>query len=180
MSDILKKVQKIDDEDMESNNSFMDKSIEDYKKISDMLKTLSVIEETETYSSDMDRFNDDCSNFIKYIRQCVENDDFCVLYMLRQGNVIIYGKYDHGIKKDKHTIEMISNEDLKKLYELLQSEFSSDFVDGCKHTFGKGWSLNPTIGENVIIDIDSNNYSDSNWFYEESHKEQKSELPKKK
>ena len=75
---------------------------------------------------------------------------------------------------------MISNEDLKKLYELLQNEFSSNFVDGWKHTFGKGWSLNPTIGENIIMDINSDIYSDSSWFYAESHKEQQSELPNKR
>ena len=71
--------------------------------------------------------------------------------MLRNDNLIDYGRYKQGIRRKKDTIEMISNEDLRKLYELLQTEFASNFQDGCKHTFGEGWSLNPTIGENVRL-----------------------------
>ena len=152
----------------------------DRNSISNMLESLSITKNNAAYSTDINRFNDDCLKFINYIKECISDGNFYVLYMLREENIIVYGKYNHGRKIDKHTIEMIGNEDLKKLYELLQSKFPSDFVDGCKHTFGQGWSLNPTIGENIIIDINSDVNSDMNWFYEEVHKEQKSELSKKK
>ncbi len=179
MSDILKKIQKIDEKEIDSNDGFIDKCIEDFQKFN-MLHSFDSNEENKSFNSDFDKFANDCLEFINYIKQCIENNEVSSLYILRKGNAIHYGKYDYGIKKDQSIIEMISDEDLKKLYELMQHEFSSDFVGGWKHTFGEGWSLKPTIGENVIIDINSSSPSDRDWFYEESHKEQKSELPKKK
>lgn len=147
----------------------------------DIYKSILSDKTNSTFSSDLNTFSQACTKFINYIKQCVENpNELYVLYMLRNDNSIDYGRYKQGIRRKKDTIEMISNEDLRKLYELLQAEFASHFIDGCKHTFGEGWSLNPTIGENVVIDINSYNSYDKNWFYEESHKEQKSDSPKKR
>ena len=53
--------------------------------------------------------------FIEYIKTCINDDSFHILYMLRKKNIITYGEYGNGRKIDKNTIEMISNEDLKKL-----------------------------------------------------------------
>ena len=178
MSD--KKVEKIDENSINNTNSFMDKIKKNYEELSDMLKSLDITKDNTNYSTNINKFNDDCSKFIKYIKEYINDDDFYVLYMLRNGNIIMYGKYNHGKKIDKHIIEMVSNDDLKNIYELLQSEFASEFIEGCKHTFTEEWSLNPAIGENIIIDIDSDMDSDIKWFYEESHKEQKSEESKKK
>ena len=157
MGDIFKKMQEIDEKGIDKNDSFIDKSLEAYKKLNDMVKSIIPDKTNSTFSSDLNIFNEACTKFINYIKQCVENpNEVYVLYMLRNDNSIDYGRYKQGIRK-KDTIEMISNEDLKKLYELLQTEFASNFKDGCTHTFGKGWSLNPIIGENVMIDINSNN-----------------------
>ncbi len=183
MGDIFKKMQEIDEKGVERNDPFLDKCIEDYKKVNDMTKSIFSDRTDMSFSGDLNKFNEACVEFINFIKQCVDNVDdnkVYVLYMLRNGNSIDYGKYEHGIRRKKDTIEMISNEDLRKLYELLQAEFASDFTDGWKHTFGEGWSLNPTIGENVMIDINSYNSYDKNWFYEESYKEQKSDSPKKR
>ncbi len=158
----------------------LDINLESYKMFLNELKTLRTGEEEKSFSCDLNKFNDDCSKFIMYIRQCIENNEISILYMLRTKNTIHYGKYDQGIKYDKDVIEMISDEDLKKLYELMQNEFSSNFAPGCKHTFGEGWSLNPIIGENVMIEIDSSSPNDRNWFYEESHKKDENNLVKKK
>ena len=57
---------------------------------------------------------------------------------------------------------------------VLQQEFSSNFNAGFKHTFGESWSLIPIIGENVMINISSDNKFDLDWFYEEAHKKQES------
>lgn len=181
MGDIFKKMQEIDEKGIDKNDSFIDKSLEDYKKVNDMIKSILPDKINSTFSSDLNIFNEACTKFINYIKQCVENpNEVYVLYMLRNDNSIDYGRYKQGIRRKKDTIEMISNEDLRKLYELLQAEFASNFQDGCKHTFGEGWSLNPTIGENVMIDISSSNSYDKNWFYEELYKEQKSDSPKKR
>jgi len=179
MDNIVKKTLEIDDEIIENDNDFLDKCIDDYRKISDMLKAYGTGEEQITFSKNIEKFNENCLVFLNYIKQCTQSDNICTLYMLRQENIIQYGKYDHGIKTDNHIIEMVSNDDLKNIYELLQNEFTSDFVEGWKHSFGKGWSLSPTIRENVKIIINSNNPSDSNWFYEESHKEHNNESPRK-
>ena len=176
MSDI----KKINENDTNNSSSFIDKTKKEYEELSNMLESLKIDEDNIKYSTDINKFNSDCLEFIEYIKTCINDDSFHILYMLRRKNIITYGEYGNGRKIDKNTIEMISNEDLKKLYELLQNEFSSNFVDGWKHTFGKGWSLNPTIGENIIMDINSDIYSDSSWFYAESHKEQQSELPNKR
>ena len=93
--------------------------------------------------------------------------------------MITYGKYDRGIEIDINTIEMVENEDLEKIYVLLQNEFLSKFSDGYIYEFGKGWLLSPTIGENVMLDIDSNKFRDRRWFYEEAHKETKSKMLQK-
>lgn len=175
LSDIFLKNQENDNKRIESEDAFLDKCIEDYKKISDMVKAYGTSEEKITFSNNLEKFNEECSIFINYIKQCTQNGVASILYMMRQGNLIYYGKYNRGMKTDNHTIEMVSNDDLKKLYELLQIEFASSFVDGCKHNTIEGWSLNPTIGENVMIDINSNSSNDRDWFYEESHKEQKNE-----
>ena len=180
MSDISKKIQEIDNKGIEKDDAFLDKTLEDYKKMADMLKVFSTSEEKITFSDNLEKFNEECSLFINYIRQYTQNDEITALYILRQENIIQYGKYAYGIKADNHSIEMISNEDLKKLYELLQNEFSSSFVYGCIHTFGQGWSLKPMLGKNVTIDINSDNSSDRNWFYEETHKDRNNESSKKK
>lgn len=177
MSDVFKKVQEIEKKGIDSeNDDFFGGNINNYEKISDMLKSLYSVEQNESFSSDLNKFNKDCSEFIEYIRKCIEDNESSILYMLRKGNVIHYGKFEHGVRTAKNVIEMISNQDLRNLYILMQTEFASDFEDGYHHTL-YGWSLNPTIGENIIIDIDSDNFYDQNWFYEESHKEQEVSEP---
>lgn len=133
----------------------------------------------EKFSKDLSKFNQDCIKLIEFIKQCAENsNDAYFLYLLRNQNFISYGRFEQGIRKKINIIQMVSNEDLKKIYNLLQTEFASDFIDGYKHTFGEGWSLNPTIGKNIMIDINSDNTFDSNWFYEEVHKDKKSDSHK--
>ncbi len=186
-ADIFKKVQEIDEKGIDKNDPvvpFLNKSFEDYKKAIDMIKSMvpDVADEANSiFSSDLDIFNEACTKFINYIKQCVENtNELYVLYMLRNGNLIDYGRCEQGTRITSDTIKMVSNEDLRKIYILLQQEFSSNFKDGCKHTSGEGWSLNPIIGKNVMIDINSYDSYDKNWFYEELHKEQKSDSPKKR
>ena len=133
-----------------------------------------------TFSNDLNKFNQDCREFINYVKQCVQNANNgkeCVLFLSRSNNELEYGENGYGTMK---IIEMESNEDLRKLYKLIQTEFSSDFVNGFRHTYGEGMSLNPMIGENVLIDINSDNSYDQNWFYKESVKEEKNVSAKKR
>lgn len=184
MSDIFKAVQEIDEKGIDDKNDFLDKCIkeliEEDKKISDTLNPFKTSEQHETFSSDINKFNEDCIEFIEYIKQCSEESELSILYMLRQGNTIHYGKNNHGVRMDKSVIEMTNNQDLRKMYKLMQIEFASEFDENYKHTFGEGWSLCPIIGESVVIEIDSDNSMDKNWFYEQSHKEPGEKSPNKK
>lgn len=154
-----------------TNENNINKSKKSYEELSNMLKSLNTINDNINYSTDINKFNNDCSKLIKFIKETISDNNFHALYIQRKKNIIIYGKYIQGIKANMDIIEMISNEDLKNIYELLKIEFLPYFVSGCKHTFAVGWSLRPKIGENIIINIYSDIPSDSNWFYEEALKE---------
>lgn len=178
---IAETLKQLDDTgDLMSDEKVLD-AIENFKNKDNLLKYPNLDKVSEpTFSSDLDKFNIDCLTFINYVKQCKQTDEFFVLYLSRVGNVIKCGKYDHGTQIDLDKIKMVSDNDLKKIYDLLQNEFPNDFVDGCKHTFGQGWTLNPSIGENIWIDIKSDNLNDQNWFYEESHKEPSNEIQNKR
>lgn len=187
MSDIFKIVQGIDKKGIDDKDDFLNKCIDEWmeedKKISETLKSSWTSKQQDTYSSDINKFNKECIEFIEfieYIKQCSEESELSILYMLRQGNTIHYGKNNHGVRIDKSVIEITNNQDLRKMYELMQIEFASDFKDNYKHTYGEGWSLCPIIGEHVVIEIDSDNPMDKNWFYEQSHKAPDEKFPKKK
>ena len=107
--------------------------------------------------------------FLKYIKSRVEADEISILYITRENDYIHYGK-----------IKMTDENSLKTLYELLKTEFSSLFSYGSKHTFGMGWSLYPTISDNILIEIESNSSADEIWFYEEVQKNREINAPKSK
>lgn len=92
--------------------------------------------------------------------------------MVREGSTIHYEKYDHGIKICAGVFDMVSEEDLGKIYELIQEEILSDFIEGC--------SLNQTIDKNVMIDMNITSFSNSDWVYEKKHKEYKISFPLKR
>ena len=118
MGDIFEKMHETDEKGIDKNDSFIDKSLEDHKKVEDMIKSILPDKTDSTFSSDLNIFSQACTKFINYIKQCVENpDEVYVLYMLRDDNSIDYGRYKQCIKKKKDTIEMISNEDLRNIIE---------------------------------------------------------------
>ena len=178
--DTFKKVQEIDKKGIDKNDpvvTFLKEYSEEYKKAVEMFKSMypDGDENNNIFSSDLVTFNEECTKLINYIKQCVENPtEIYVLYIFRKGNLIDYGRCEQSTNNTGDTIKMVSNEDLRELYRLLQQEFSSSFNAGFKHTFGEFWSLIPIIGENVMINISSDNKFDLDWFYEEAHKKQES------
>ncbi len=118
--------------------------------------------------------------FLKYIKSRVEADEISILYITRENDYIHYGKINHGVREDVGNIKMTDENSLKTLYELLKTEFSSLFSYGSKHTFGMGWSLYPTISDNILIEIESNSSADEIWFYEEVQKNREINAPKSK
>lgn len=115
----------------------------------------------------VEEFNKECAKFIKYVKDCVEADEISILYLTRIDNVIKYIKKQVGKVVDEHIINMVTEEDLKKIYQLLKTEFSYAFDVGPTHTFGKGWSLTSIVGDHVMIITDSENDYDKEWIYEE-------------
>lgn len=167
------------DKKLEKKDPFLDKCLDSYREISDMLKKICVSEDEFSFSTDLDKFDKECSVFLNYIHQVVAEGEFAALYLSRNANIIQYGKFSNGIRSNSHTIEMVSANDLKRIYDLLHASFLDSFDEGFKHTFGEGWSLLPVICEKVVIDISSSNSNDRNWFYTESHK-MDDNIPKKK
>ena len=120
----------------------------------------------------IDKFYNEFFILINYIIECVRTDKINVVYISREGNLIKYGQYDNDWKIEKNTIDMISDEDLKKLYNFLKNVFADDFIDGYKHVLGKGWSLYPMVCNKILLEISSDNYNDLNWIIEEIENEQ--------
>lgn len=125
----------------------------------------------EEYSSDREKYKEDVKRFIDYVKICTLSKEVSILYLERHRNKISYGKMKKGLKTGNSIIDMISDADLQNIYQLLKMEFASSFQKGSKHTFGIGWSLLPVIGENVMIDIQSDANYDSKWIYEEKNTE---------
>lgn len=137
-------------------------------------KVVKIDGKVDTYKFSRDRF-------IEYVKKYTnDSEEFYALYILRRNNEIEYGRYEHGIRIKEDIIKIVTQNDLKVLYELLQTEFADSFCEGYKQTFGIGWSLVPQIGDNIMIDINSDNPIDKNWFFEESHKEQNNDYSPKK
>lgn len=148
-----------------------------YKSNNQDSKTQQTTVHQDEFSDDLESYKEDVQRFIDYVKFCTFLEDFTYIFLERRESKIIYGKMQKGIKTDKCIINMVSAADLQEIYHLLKIEFASDFHKGSKHTFGMGWTLLPTIGENVIIDIDSDNHEDRNWFYEEKDSREIIDMP---
>lgn len=130
------------------------------------------------YSNNINQFNIKTLKFINYIKEKLESEEICTLFLHRDDTTIHYGYYNEGYKEENDVIEMTSEDDLRKIYELLENEFQDNFDVVYIHTFGEGWSLKPIICEKIIINLESYNQYDRNWFYEETHKEHKKLIKK--
>ena len=80
-----------------------------------------------TFSNDIRKFNDDINNFVKYVRENISDENIGFMFSERKDNVIRYGKKYKGIRVETIDIDMISNDDLKNIYELLKNEFNSSY-----------------------------------------------------
>ena len=118
-------------------------------------------------SINIEKFDEECAKFIKYVKDCVESEKKSILYLTRINNTIKYINKQKGQLVYEHTINMVANENLKKIYQLLKTEFSYSFEVGPTHTFGKGWSLSSIVGDHVMINTDSEDEYDKEWIYEE-------------
>ena len=76
---------------------------------------------------------------------------------------------NEGIPLDRYEITMTRCDNLKEIYETLKVSFGPDFAFGDKHEMFGGWSLLPTIGDNIMLEFNSDNQVDRNWIYDEIH-----------
>lgn len=123
----------------------------------------------QTFSTDYDKYNEQVENFLDYIAMIKEVEDFAVIRVKRINNVIRYSRYKQGMPVDRNEITMVSSVDLRALYETLKISYGAEFVPGSKHEMMRGWSLLPTIGEKIMLEIDSDNLEDKKWIYNEAH-----------
>lgn len=134
-------------------------------------------EETESYSSDTEKYKKEVELFIEYVKCCTFQEEATFLYLERHKNQIKYGKMKLGSRVDTHIIDMISAIDLQEIYQQLKMEFPSSFKKRAKRTFVIGWQLLPMIGENVMIEINSDNKKDKKWFSEEGKNKEPIDIP---
>ena len=152
----------------EINKSYLELLLEENKEMYKFGKDYESAKRKEiTFSNDTKKFSEEIDKLIVLIRECLTKKDFSVLYIDRINNFINFGIYKQGFKHLISSIEMISENDLHNIYELLKKEFFSDFTFNFKHTFGYGWTLIPSIADKVLIEIDSDNLKDRNWFNDE-------------
>lgn len=134
-----------------------------------------VDKESINFSDNKHKFKKECKQLVNFIKSNI-CDDFRTISIIREGNYIKYGlKYND---KKVGYIYMTSNEDLKKIYELLQCTFQDNFFPASKQTFGYGYSLRPFVGDYLAIDINSDNKDDYSWFVEEWKKEHDNQVLK--
>lgn len=123
----------------------------------------------QIFSTDYEKYNEQVKNFLDYIAIIKEIEDFAVIKVKRTNNVIRYSRYKEGLPVYRNEIAMMSSKDLRALYETLKISYGAEFVPGSKHEMMRGWSLLPTIGEKIILEIDSDDLEDENWIYNETH-----------
>ena len=123
-----------------------------------------------TFSNDIRKFNEDINNFVKYVRENISDENIGFMFLERKDNVIRYGKKYKGIRVETIDIDMISNDDLKNIYELLKNEFNSSYDLYFKNDFLYGWQMGMSINDELNIDFDSSSLYDSIWIEEERKK----------
>lgn len=127
------------------------------------------INQQENFSDDESLYSEQIKALLEYITLIKEFGDSTYIRIKREGNIISYSRINKGFSLDKHEINMISPDNLIKIYEMLKVSFGSDFVFGSKHDMFEGWSLLPIIGDKIILDISSDDFADNNWIYDEIH-----------
>lgn len=123
----------------------------------------------ETFSDDEVQYDEQLKQFLEYITLNKEFGDFTYIRIKREGNIISYSRLNQGFALDNHKIIMTKSDNLQELYKMLKVTFGPDFVFGSKHEMMGGWSLLPSIGSKLMLEISSDDYNDRNWIYDEIH-----------
>ena len=170
--DVFKRAIDLDRKNMDHEGIFLDRIINSYNQLREMNEDILKENDSNSFSSDLNKFVAECSELFDFILKCssAEGDENQVLSVYRNGNSINYGEKEQTGLVSKGIIEMTSDDDQKKIYDLLQTKFMSKISLGARQIFGGGWALCPIINDRIVINIESNNPNDQKWFYEESHK----------
>lgn len=129
------------------------------------------------YSGDVTKFSEDVESFFVYLDSLCSSDELAFVYLLGTGNVVKYGQTINGFKQNVGTIELTSPDSFEAIYDLLKLRYYDTFDFGYKHVFMSGYSLLPTISNNVILEIESTFSLDKNWIYKviEEHRREEYE-----
>lgn len=128
------------------------------------------------FSKDLDKFNEDCQGLFSLLKGCLNAEEkISWINIERKNNLIYYQKNNQY----KNTIEMMTNDDLRKIYDLIESRYSSRFETGFTFGFRGEYILNPIIGGNVMLEISSDTQHDIEWFFEKINYDKNDDIPKK-
>lgn len=128
--------------------------------------------EEAAFSDDEVEYDEQLKHFIDFVTLNKEFGDSTFIRVKREGNIISYSRLQAGIELDNHKIIMTKSDNLKEIYGLLKTTFGPDFVYGNKHEMFGGWSLLPSIGDKLMVEITSDDPADSEWIYNEIHNRQ--------
>lgn len=128
-----------------------------------------LISQEEAFSADEVQYDEQLKEFLEYITFNKEFGDLTYIRIKREGNIISYSRLTMGLALDDHKIIMTKSDNLYELYRMLKVTFGPDFVFGSKHEMMGGWSLLPSIGSKLILEISSDDLEDNKWIYDEIH-----------
>lgn len=126
----------------------------------------------------VDSFNDSVKatlnqyeDIIEYIKFLVSQNDFVDLKLVREKNILKLNKIIGKSSRELFSVKMVSNLDMKVLYEVLKLEFCDNFYIGYKNELEKLHVsfLRVYLSDNVNIVFDGSIIYDS-WILGEQNK----------
>lgn len=154
---------------MENNNNF-NISQKDLVELREYLNMLhgNRIKNVVNYGDDEEKFQNDIKELLQYIHELMK-DEFHVIFLKRVQAGVYYGEYNKGSKLKKGIINLNNEDGLKRIFDSIQDEFQENFELGAEHNDMDGWSPLSTIGDNLVLKVESDEIYDKNWFYEYTH-----------
>lgn len=155
---------------MNNINMFTDKK--DLEKLKQALNEIhgTKIEKIMNYGDDETAFSNYINELLQYIHELKTDGHFHTIYLHRIHAGVKYGEIGQNGKTHKGTIQLNNMDGFKIIYDTIQDEFKEEFDMGLKYTEDKGWIPLSTISNNLILDIDSTEEYDYDWFSEYADK----------
>ena len=134
------------------------------------------------FSKNLDEFNEWRGDFFNLVVESIKDDKNTYIHLEREGNLIYFYR---GKKQKNNNIEMISNNDLKKIYEEIEEIYGETieftYMNSTLHV-GNFYlvSLVLCIEENTFMIVSSTEDFDQQWFRQKIkiYEDKENDVPK--